>query len=732
MPKNKHQHKISMKLNKYVLMLAVMTILLNGGLSAQLLKPIEWSSQLSQKEAQIGQTIELVFKAEIEDKWYLYSTDFDPDLGPVVTTFSFKPNSSYELVGKIQPINAKKKYDAEIWDGEYTYFKKNAELRQKIKILSKDFKVEVSNEYQVCSEIDGKCILLEDEFTFQNLKISSPKDQEEIETQTAERNKDELEETPAENIAENPTDSLEKDIENTKSNEDLAENSSRNEVEAKSEERSKAENYTTKPIGTQGEESLLSFLLVAFGAGLIALLTPCVYPMIPMTVSFFTSRSKSRGEAISKALVYGLSIVAIYTFIGLVVSAIFGAEFANIMATHWLPNVLFFLIFVIFALSFFGLFELIIPSSLVNQVDAKADKGGYVGIFFMAFVLVLVSFSCTGPIIGSILVAAANGEFLRPVLGMLACSMAFAIPFTLFAMFPSWMQNLPQSGGWLNSVKVVLGFVELALAFKFLSTADQVYHWGILDRDIYLSIWIAIALLMGLYLLGKIRLPHDSPMEKISVGRLILATATFSFMIYMIPGLFGAPLSLLSGLLPPRTTLEFDLTKNTNVITDNQEFEIPPKYADFLHFPHGLKGYFDYEEARQAAQKANKPLFIDFTGHGCVNCRKMEDNVWANPEVLKRLRNDYIIVALYIDERFELPKEEQYISKTDGKKKTTLGKKNSDLQITKFGNNAQPFYVLLGHENEKPLVTPQAYDPDVQEFVRFLDKGVEEFKKQQK
>ncbi len=687
------------------------------GLSAQVLKPIKWASELSTKEAKIGETIELIFTAQIEEKWYLYSTDFDPDLGPVVTTFSFKPNPSYKLVGAIEPIGAKKKYDAEIWGGEYTYFKKSAEFRQKVKILTQDFKVEAANEYQVCSEIDGKCILLEDEFTFQNLNILADKTTE----NPAESEPENISETP-EISAEKPIDSAENMTEN------LAELSEITEVENPE----KPTISTTQPIGTQGEESLLSFLLLAFGAGLIALLTPCVYPMIPMTVSFFTSRSKSRGEAISKALVYGLSIVAIYTLIGLVVSAIFGAEFANIMATHWLPNIIFFLVFVIFALSFFGLFELVIPSQLVNKVDAQADRGGYLGIFFMAFVLVLVSFSCTGPIIGSILVAAANGEFIRPVLGMLSCSLAFAIPFTLFAMFPSWMQNLPQSGGWLNSVKVVLGFVELALAFKFLSTADQVYHWGILDRDIYLSIWIAIASLMGLYLLGKIRLPHDSPLEKIGVWRLMLAIFSFTFVIYMIPGLFGAPLSLLSGLLPPRTTLEFDLTKNTTLVTDYQEFENPPKYADLLHLPHGLKGYFDYEEARQAAKKAGKPLFIDFTGHGCVNCRKMEDNVWANPEVLKRLKNNYILVALYIDERTELPENEQYISENDGKKKTTLGKKNSDLQITKFGNNAQPFYVLLGHENEKPLLTPRAYDADVQTFIQFLDEGIEAFRQQQR
>lgn len=662
-------------------------------LVAQALKPISWTSALSTPQAKVGDTIELIFRAEINDTWYLYSTDFSPDLGPVVTSFSFKPNSSYKLVGKIQPIGAKKKYDKEIWDGEYTYFVEHAEFRQKIKVLSESFHVEVSNEYQVCSEETGQCVMLNEDFTFQESIVSG----ENTDSKTPEK-------SDAENISSAQNSSLEN-----------ATQSSPTKLSDQVDE----------------QQSLWQFLLVAFGAGLIALLTPCVYPMIPMTVSFFTSHSKTRKEAISKALVYGFSIITIYTLIGLVVSAVFGPEFANIMATHWFPNVLFFIIFIVFALSFFGLFELVIPSQFVNKVDAQADKGGYLGVFFMAFVLVLVSFSCTGPIIGSILVAAANGEFIRPVLGMLACSMAFAIPFTLFAMFPSLMQNLPQSGGWLNAVKVVLGFIELALAFKFLSTADQVYHWGILDRDIYLAIWISIGIMLGLYLLGKVRLPHDSPMEKLSVGRLILAICTFAFVLYMIPGIFGAPLSLLSGLLPPRSTLEFDLTKSTGFASpSHQILGKKAKYADLLHLPHGLTGYFDYDEALQAAKEVGKPLFIDFTGHGCVNCRKMEANVWSHPEVLKRLRNDYVLVALYIDERTELPEKEQYVSKNDGKKKTTLGKKNSDLQITKFGNNAQPFYVILGNKNDTPLVKPKAYDSDVQKFIEFLDAGINAFNKQ--
>jgi thiol:disulfide interchange protein len=477
--------------------------------------------------------------------------------------------------------------------------------------------------------------------------------------------------------------------------------------------------------------TLLFFLLTAFIGGLFALLTPCVFPMIPMTVSFFTSRSSSRADGLSKALIYGLSIVGIYTFVGTIVSFTAGAEAANFLATHWLPNILFFLIFVFFALSFFGMFEIVLPSSLVNKVDAQSDKGGLVGVFFMAFTLVLVSFSCTGPIVGSILVAAAGGELLKPILGMVAFSSAFAVPFTLFAIFPSWLKSLPKSGGWLNSVKVILGFLELALAFKFLSTADQVEHWRLLDRDIYLAIWIAIFGSMGLYLLGLIRLPHDSPIEKIGVPRLILAILSFAFVMYLIPGIFGAPLKALSGYLPPQSTHDFDLAA---IIRDNtgsnsvEKPKIKAKYSNLLHLPHGLQGYFDYKEGLQAAKESGKPVFIDFTGHGCVNCREMEANVWSDPEVLKRLKNDYVVIALYIDERFELPESEWITSKIDGKVKKTIGKINADFQISAFQNNAQPYYVLLD-TNGNLLVKPKAYDLNVNEFVNFLDAGLAEFGK---
>jgi thiol:disulfide interchange protein DsbD len=348
----------------------------------------------------------------------------------------------------------------------------------------------------------------------------------------------------------------------------------------------------------------------------------------------------------------------------------------------------------------------------------------------MAFTLVLVSFSCTGPIVGSILISSAGGELVKPVLGMFSFGLAFAIPFTLFAIFPEWLQRLPKSGGWLNTVKVVLGFLELALAFKFLSIADLVYHWGILDRDIFLAIWIVIFSALGLYLLGKIRLPHDSKMEHLGVPRLLLALVTFTFVVYMIPGLWGAPLKLLSGYLPPITTQQFSLTGSTATNEASTSSTEVVLYGDLLKIPHGIPGYFDYEQALAAAKREGKPLLIDFTGHGCVNCRKMEENVWVDPQVIKRLKEDFVMVALYIDERLELPESKWYTSSYDDKEKKTLGKQNADFQITRFNNNAQPYYVILDHQ-EKLLATPRGYDTDIADFVTFLDGASAEFRSRQ-
>lgn len=661
---------------------------------AQIVKPPKWTVSIEPKTLQVGEPAILVMEAEIPISWYIYSNDFDPDLGPNLTVLNLEPSSGYRSAGSLKGINAKKKFD-EIWEGDITYFMGKGRFEQPLKITGTSGTIKGTLEYQMCTDLTGQCINYEED-----IEISFIASPAAVKSET---------DTP-EIIAQPAGDSLFSIVEEAP-------------IPAES-----AKSETTEiEIETAGEgESLWGFMVLAFLAGLAALLTPCVFPMIPMTVSFFTGRTKSRSQGIRQAFIYGLSIIAIYTVAGTAVAAIQGPEFANWLATHWLPNVFFFGIFIFFALAFLGMFELTLPSSFVNKIDARAEKGGLGGIFFMAFTLVLVSFSCTGPIVGSILISSAGGELIKPVLGMFAFSMAFAIPFTLFAIFPEWMQRLPKSGGWLNSVKVVLGFLELALAFKFLSIADLVYHWGILDRDIFLVIWIVIFAALGFYLLGKIRLPHDSKMDHIGVPRLLLALTTFMFVVYMIPGLWGAPLKYLSGYLPPLTTQQFTIGDGSAATTTPISDE-PVKYGEILKIPHGIPGYFDYQQALAAAKKANKPLLIDFTGHGCVNCRKMEENVWVDPQVLKRLREDFVMVALYIDERLELPESEWYTSEYDGKVKKTLGKQNADFQITRFKNNAQPYYVILDHE-ENLLVQPRSYNTKISAFIEFLDGAEKEFK----
>jgi thiol:disulfide interchange protein DsbD len=389
------------------------------------------------------------------------------------------------------------------------------------------------------------------------------------------------------------------------------------------------------------------------------------------------------------------------------------------------PNILFFVIFVVFAASFLGMFEITLPHRFVNSVDSKSSMGNFMGIFFMAFTLVLVSFSCTGPIVGSLLIEAVGGNFVKPLLGMAAFGAGLAAPFTLFAIFPSWIQNLPKSGGWLNSVKVVLGFLELAFAFKFLSIPDQTYHWGLLDREVYIAIWISVFFLMGLYLLGKIKFSHDSDLPYLGVPRLIMAIATFTFVLYLLPGLFGAPLKALSGYLPPQESLDFDLSKSKGGSNQSEAKNDlgDVRFNNLFHLPHELNGFFDYKQAIAYAKKVNKPIFIDFTGHGCVNCREMEANVWSDPEVLKRLRNDYVVLALYVDDKTELPQNEWYTSSYDQREKKTIGKQNADLQISRFNANAQPYYVLINPNTEKVLVEPKAYDLKIENFVDFLEAG---------
>jgi thiol:disulfide interchange protein DsbD len=675
---------------------------------AQLVKPPKWTITLEPAAFQVGEKATVVMEAEIPMGWYVYSNDFDKDLGPILTEFVPADSEDFALASKLKPINPKKKFD-EVWKGDVTYFMGKGRFEQPVTIKVTSGTVKGSLEYQMCSDLTGQCINYEQDIEIKfTAKEGTPKPQTESSPASGEAG---AIIDPNANLKEKPETLLDSATE--KSPFELVEGSASGEAEQPKPE---IQDFTA-----EGEtESLWGFMVLAFLAGLAALITPCVFPMIPMTVSFFTGRSRSRAQGIRQAFIYGISIIAIYTVAGTAVAAIQGPEFANWLATHWIPNVFFFGIFIFFALAFLGMFELTLPSSFVNKIDAKAEKGGLGGVFFMAFTLVLVSFSCTGPIVGSILISSAGGELVKPVLGMFAFGLAFAIPFTLFAIFPEWMQRLPKSGGWLNSVKVVLGFLELALAFKFLSIADLVYHWGILDRDIFLAIWIVIFSALGLYLLGKIRLPHDSMVEHIGVPRLLLALLTFAFVVHMIPGLWGAPLKILSGYLPPITTQQFKIEGGISSVKSAGNTTELIKYGDRLKIPHGIQGYFDYEQALETAKREGKPLLIDFTGHGCVNCRKMEENVWVDPQVLKRLKEDFVMVALYIDERLELPESEWYTSTYDGKVKKTLGKQNADFQITRFNNNAQPYYVVLDH-NEQLLAKPRGYNTDIAAFVEFLD-----------
>ncbi len=474
----------------------------------------------------------------------------------------------------------------------------------------------------------------------------------------------------------------------------------------------------------KGSGGLWALILEAILWGFLMLLTPCVFPMVPMTVSFFLKRSGSAAKGRFNALMYGLFIVLIYTvpiclIIGLTWAfggATVTADIFNWLSTHWLPNIIFFVIFMLFAASFFGAFEITLPSKWTNKADSGADKGGILGVFFLALTLVLVSFSCTGPIVGTVLIKSTQGEFWTPMVTMLAFSIAFALPFTLLAFFPSVLNKLPKSGGWLNSVKVVLGFIEVALGLKFLSVADQTYHWHLLDREVYLAIWIVCFTLLGFYLLGKLRFKHDTPLEYISVGRLALAIIDFAFVVYMIPGMWGAPLKALSGYLPPIQTQDFVLGQYTTAAPEQQP---PLQAATMVALPHGLTGYSSLEDGIAAAAAVGKKVFVDISGHGCVNCREMEARVWSDPEVLKRLRDDFVIVTLYVDDKTPLPKD-KWVTNDQGKTLKDVGRVNSDLVMKRFGVNSQPNYFILDGEGNT-LAGPRGYNLDAGEFVRFLD-----------
>ncbi len=695
-------------------------LFINTILFSQVEKHVTWTfdaNVLNDKE------VELIFKAVIDEHWHLYSP-FNPPGGSRALEIIYEDTKGFKLNGKIKETPKPEEVFDEVFEKVEIFFNKEATFKQKIIVTSEtDFKISGTLEGQTCLE-NGMCVGFEDNFEFdiKGIKKEITPD-EKTEDNKIDDNKTEDKDTVVTEIPDTTQTTV-----NTKV--DLLEKTGKT---PKLVYEKSYENEQTKEEKT----SLLWFFFIALGFGLTALLTPCVFPMIPMTVSFFMHSDEDKRKGKIKALVYGISIIVIYTLpiaIIIAIANIFGndsmsADFANFLSTHWLPNIFFFIIFMVFAASFLGMFEIVLPGWLVNKTDQQSSKGGLIGVFFMAFTLVLVSFSCTGPIVGGILVQSTQGgDILKPIIGMLGFSAGVAIPFTLFAFFPSVLHKLPKSGGWLNSVKVVLGFIEIALGLKFLSVADQTYHWGILDREVYIALWVVTFFMLGLYLLGKLKFAHDSELKFLKVPRLILSIITFAFVVYLIPGLFGAPLKALSGYLPPQSTHDFDLVSMIRGEESSTLCETP-KHKEDLHLPHGLQGYFDIYQAVECSKEKNKPIFIDFTGHGCVNCREMEANVWSDPRVLKILKEDYIICALYVDDKnIEIPENQWFTSTYDNKVKKTLGKQNADIQIVNFNKNSQPYYVLLDY-NGTVLAEPVAYDLDANNFVEFLEKGKTEFSK---
>lgn len=686
-----------------------MLIIASTTLFAQQINPAKWKYEvksISDNEA------ELQFTVSLENNWHIYSQHTDEN-GPIGLSFSFDKTNDYTLIGNVAEPKPHEEFD-EMFKCTVRSFSGTVVFRQKIKInTSNDFKVTGIMSYQLCN--DGSCIAPEDiDFSF-NVKgakaTATTAEDKIIELQTNTEVTEETTDTAA-TVAE----------ETTAVTETIS-----------------AEEPATK----EGKGGSIWFIfLTSFGVGLITLLTPCVFPMIPMTINFFMNSGENRKKGMRQAMVFGLSIVFIFGVLGVLLSLIFGPQVMYLIGTHWIPNLIFFVIFLVFALSFFGLFEITLPSWLINKSDEEAEKGGILAPFFIALTTVLVSFSCTGPILGGALIELSAGSTNRliPLISMLGFAIGFALPFTLLAMFPSVLRNL-KSGNWLNTVKVVFAFLELALGLKFLSMADLNAGWGILDRETYLALWITIFGLMGLYLIGKIHFKGDEPGQPVGVGRLFLAIITFAFVVYMIPGMWGAPLKAISGYVPPMTTQDFDLeksiyesTKNIKVSASAETSSLPTnrKYSDKLHMPTGFDGFYDLEEAKAYAKKVNKPLFIDFTGKTCANCREMEYYVWTDEEVKKILNEEYVMVALYADVNYiEIP-EEEWITDSKGRTIKTLGKRNLEYQKNKYNMNAQPYYVLIDSEENVLTKENHKYDRDVNNFVNFLNEGLENFKKSTK
>lgn len=676
-------------------LLLIVAILFSATTFAQ--SPAKWTFNTKQINDSVA---ELQLHCSLPSGWHAYSQYTKGTEEPI--EFKFKNSNAYQRVGGVKEPAYIAKYDKFAKDST-RYFEGNLVFRQRIKVKSaEDFKVNGTVTFQLCQ--NGSCIPPEDlDFTFNVKGNPSAANTEPV--------VEEAEETPA-----TVSETTDKAAEATVSATTAEDNSGVTDFEGK---------------------SLFGVFWLCFGFGLLTLITPCVFPMIPMTISFFLKGSKDKKEGRKQAYIFGLSIIFIFAILGLILTLLLGKDAMYVISTHWLPNTLFFVIFLIFALSFFGLFEITLPSSWINKSDQQSEKGGILGPFFIALTTVLVSFSCTGPILGGALVGITSGSGNRFIflIAMLGFAIGFALPFTLLAMFPSVLKNL-KSGSWLNNVKVVFGFLELAFGLKFLSMADLSANWGLLSRSTYLCIWIVLAILLGMYLLGKLKFKGDDDVQHISVVRLLLSIASFSFALYMVPGLWGAPLKAISGYIPPISSQEFNIEK---IITEHQGtttavaddgFPADRKYAKELdsHVPVGFRAFFDLEEAKAYAKKVNKPLFVDFTGKSCANCREMETSVWTDTEVKKMIQNDYVLVSLFADEySIELPKEEWI--EVDGKTIKNIGRKNQNYEITNFKANAQPLYVLMDGDGKLLTAKPQPYNKDVQNFRNFLNEGLNNFKK---
>ena len=728
--------------------LLTLTALLTAALAAA--QSVTWKSSV---EPLGGDAYRIVLEAAIPAGYHMY--DMGPyEGGPTATTIVLTPGEGVQLDGPVEQLTKAHTYYDELFGMQIGTLSGKPRFAQKVHLATAKGTVTAQLEWMICN--DSSCMPPDDtELTIEiaaSAAPAAPAKGEAVQSAPAatapvKTTPAKAETTPAAATAQTAESAVQEPAQEAapatvapagEQTEPAAE------VTPAAEAAEAAEAAPVKDAA--GSKGLWALIIEAILWGFAALLTPCVFPMVPMTVSYFLKGEGGAAMGRLRASLYGLFIVLLYTVpiaaIILITRIVGGdavtADIFNWLATHWLPNIIFFLVFMVFAASFFGAFEITMPSWMVNKTDSKADTKGIGGIFFLALTLVLVSFSCTGPIVGSVLIKSTSGEFWTPIITMLAFSVAFALPFTLFALFPSVLKKLPKSGGWLNSVKVVIGFIEVALGMKFLSVADQTYHWGLLDREVYLAVWIVVFALLGFYLLGKIRFAHDSDLPYVGVGRLTLAIIVFSFVVYMIPGMWGAPLKALSGYLPPLTTQDFVLGQHTAAVPTGTSASgshalltvegKQPKYSDFLHLPHGLEGFFDLKEAEAYAAKVGKPLFIDFTGHGCVNCREMEARVWSDPQVLDILRNDYVIVALYSDDKKVLP-ESEWVTTDAGKVLKGLGKINSYYALKTYGVNAQPYYVLQGADG-RPLVAPRGYDLSVEGFVEFLQSGLAAYKQQ--